>query len=145
MVVPDIFSPLDRTDRFQYRTFLKDVDFETTQVFADVLGKTPYHFQARVRIALAAMSHPQHYLKKSSVLLVQPTGGGKSSVNVSHTLIQAGFSITIVPLLSLGVDQQSKLQAYPSNEFDGIINAIHLDDYRTASSQKLLCEQLLAI
>jgi superfamily II DNA helicase RecQ len=130
---------------FDFESFFRDVAFETNEVFKVVIGKTPYDYQARVRRALAVMSHPQHPSPKSSVLLVQPTGGGKTCCNVSHSLILAGFSLTIVPLLSLGVDQEEKLKRYPSDASKGIINPIHLDDYRSAASQRSLVNDLLLI
>ncbi len=141
----NIYSPVDCNDNFQYKTFFNDVTSETKDVFESVLNRTPYEFQKNVRHALAAMSHPNHPLSPSSILLVRPTGGGKSSVYVSHSIVCAGFSLNIVPLLSLGVDQKVKVQEYRSDEVSGIINAIHLDDYRDAQQQKNLVQDLMKI
>ncbi len=143
--VKDFYSPVNKDDRFPYTRFFAATAQETELVFQSVMERTPYEFQKNVRDALAAMSQKEHPLRPSSVLLVRPTGGGKSSVYVSHSMISAGFLLNIVPLLSLGVDQQQKVKEYKSDETSGITNAYHLDDFRDEEHQKPIVDDLLKI
>jgi superfamily II DNA helicase RecQ len=79
------------------------------------------------------MSHPEYPQLCSSVLLVEPTGGGKSSVRDTHA---------IVPLLSLGTDQAQKMKRFSKAE-SGIINSINLDDYKNEESRRCIVTDLL--
>jgi hypothetical protein len=129
---------------FDYDCFDKDVDVETSDMFADVMDRAPYDFQLRARSILARMSHPGHPLHPASVLLVRPTGGGKSSVRDCHAHVLAGFTLTIVPLLSLGADQTEKMKPF-SKDATGLLHPIHLDDYRREHDRKALVENLLSL
>ena len=146
MVVPSpttfhsLYSPTSNCDTFEYDRFFSDVNNETDLVFQTVMNRRPYPFQSRIRRTLAAMSHSQHHLSKASILLVALTGDGKSSVRDAHAFITGGVTLTIVPLLSLGVDQSEKVKQYPSNKEKGIINTIHLDDYRTDAQRRLTAD-----
>ena len=62
----------------------------------------------------------------SPVLLVRPTGGGKSATRDVSGLLAGGVVLNIVPLLSLGADQEKKIQFYPS-EFGIDADSIHID------------------
>jgi superfamily II DNA helicase RecQ len=59
-----------------------------------------------------AISHIIALVKANScgpLLLVRPTGGGKSAVRDTVAVILAGVVLTISPLLSLGSDQNKKI------------------------------------
>ena len=47
-------------------------------------------------------------INPAPVLFVQPPGGGKLLVRDVHSVFCRGVSLTIVPILSLGADQQKK-------------------------------------
>jgi superfamily II DNA helicase RecQ len=53
----------------------------------------------------------------------------------------AGFSLTIVPLLSLGADQEEKL-TLRAKHAEGTITSVHLDEIRSAGDQELLISKL---
>ena len=71
-----------------------------------VFGNTPYPWQVEVISHLIIMSIDNSGLPAAPVLLVQPTGGGKSSIRDAHAVVNGGVSLTITPLLSLGADQE---------------------------------------
>jgi hypothetical protein len=45
---------------FDYRRFDADADNQTTVAMSDVMQRTPYLFQLKIRRHLARMSHVQH-------------------------------------------------------------------------------------
>ena len=51
------------------------------------------------------------------LLLLRPTGEGKSAVRNAFSVITGGVSLTITPLLSLSADQVQKIQA--ASQIDG--------------------------
>jgi hypothetical protein len=122
---------------FDYRRFDADADNQTTVAMSDVMQRTPYLFQLLVRRHLARMSHVKHPQPMSALLMVQPTSAGKSSVRDTHCLILGGFTLTIVPLLSLGTDQSRKMSRFSKKE-TGLIHAFNLDDYKTKAAQTRL-------
>ncbi len=63
------------------------------------------------------------------VLLIVKTGAGKSHVMRTTGVMIGGVCLIIMPLLTLGADQLSKL-ASASQEF-GSVEYFHLDEYRT--------------
>jgi superfamily II DNA helicase RecQ len=80
-----------------------------------------------------------------AVLLVWPTGGGKSSVHDVYSIMCAGVSLTITPLLSLGADQTQKILCRNTSKNGGLVHAYHLDKLRCPEAQKLLSDQLLSL
>jgi hypothetical protein len=75
----------------------------------DMLGKMPYEWQLQI------ISHLSILKKLGStsicpgvILLLRPTGGGKSSVCGVYSIICTGVSLAVTPLLSLGADQTQK-------------------------------------
>ncbi len=139
--------PNDTNDRrFNYKSFFHDIDLETDRVFATKFHvRKPHAFQYRARRTLAAMSHPQHPIHPSSVLLVQPTGGGKTLTFVSHTLIVGGFAIIIDPLLALNANQKQKITSYQSTKETGVHNCFNLDEFRSNASQSQLFDDIKKI
>jgi superfamily II DNA helicase RecQ len=72
-----------------------------------------------------------------AVLLVRPTGGGKSSVRDVYFVMCAGVSLTITPLLSLGTDQTQKMRQNTSAN-GGPVHAYHLDELRCPQAQQVV-------
>ena len=71
---------------------------------------TLYPVQVAVLTRLVMMKFRDSPLKPSSVLFVHPTGGGKSLVRDVHSVLFRGVSLTVVPMLSLGVDLSMKVR-----------------------------------
>jgi superfamily II DNA helicase RecQ len=107
----------------------------------EVFGTTPYQWQKEVITHLCLMRIPGSGTLPAPVLLVRPTGGGKSSVRDIYSVMYAGFSLTIVPLLSLGADQEEKL-TLRAKHAEGTIMSVHLDEIRSVGDQELLISKL---
>ena len=75
-----------------------------------VFGLKPYDWQKDVIAHLCMMSINDSGVNTAPVLLVRPTGGGKSSVRDVHGVMNGGVLLTITPLLSLGADQEDKMR-----------------------------------
>jgi superfamily II DNA helicase RecQ len=101
----------------------------------DVLGNTPYQWQKDVIGHMAMMPIPHSGIDCAPLLLVRPTGGGKSSVRDVFSLMNGGVSLTISPLLSLGADQEEKLKAKAKQTL-GPVCPIHIDEFRCVVEQK---------
>jgi superfamily II DNA helicase RecQ len=82
-----------------------------TTLMEDVLGNTPYDWQKEVIGHMALMPVLHSGVDSAPILLVRPAGDGKSSVRNFSSLMGGGVSLTILPLLSLGADQEEKLKA----------------------------------
>jgi superfamily II DNA helicase RecQ len=74
-----------------------------------VFGITPYPWQVEVITHLLMMSIKGSGVPAAPVLLVWPTGGGKSSIHNIHGVTNGGVLLTITPLLLLGADQEEKM------------------------------------
>ena len=61
-----------------------------------LFGKTPYDWQVKAIQALINMKS-----NASTMLLVRPTGDGKSAVRDACSVITGGVSLAITPLLAL--------------------------------------------
>jgi ATP-dependent DNA helicase RecQ len=107
----------------------------------DVLGNTPYGWQKQVIGHMALMPVPHSGLDCAPILLVRPTGGGKSSVRDVYSLMRGGVSLTISPLLSLGADQEEKLKA-KARQHLGPVCPIHIDEFRSAADQRKTVEKI---
>jgi superfamily II DNA helicase RecQ len=79
------------------------------------------------------------------VLLVRPTGGGKSSISDVFSVMNGGFLLTITPLLSLGADQEAKNYLNAKQTAGTVILVHHLDKIRSFSDQNDLVTQLKRI
>jgi superfamily II DNA helicase RecQ len=76
------------------------------------------------------------YRKVDMVYLIRKTGEGKSLVLQAMASMLKGVTISLVPLLGLGSDQQQKC-----NLSSGAVEAYHLDEFR-GSHAKLLMAHL---
>jgi superfamily II DNA helicase RecQ len=69
------------------------------------------------------------------LLLVWPTGGGKSAVRDTVGVILADVVLTISPLLSLAADQTDKVGSRASQEYGNVLS-FHLDEIRDRNKQQ---------
>jgi hypothetical protein len=79
-----------------------------------------------------------------AVLLVRPIRGGKSSVWETYSVMCAGVSLTITPLLCLGADQTQKIPQNTATN-GGPVHVYHLDKLRCPRAQQLLSDCLLLL
>ena len=111
--------------------------------FEEGHGHPPYDWQGDdishlLMIKASPQTHPS-----GPVLIVHCTGGGKSAVRNTFGFACEGVILTLVPLLSLGADQSTKLaQLCASQSLPSSIRTFHLDEYRSpsvnASLQRML-------
>ena len=72
---------------------------------------------------------------KSNMLIVRPTGGGKSLVYQVAGYLMKGITLFISPLLALGSDQTRKLRKVTSTQPDFV--SLHLDDMEISSIKEV--------
>ena len=87
------------------------------------------------------MRIPDSGTNPAPVLLVHPTGGGKSSIHDVYSVIEGSFSLTITPLLSLGADQDEKL-TLRAKQTAGKVVSVHLDEIHLLANQQGLVDAL---
>ncbi len=100
--------------------------------------------QYTVLLHLERMAHPEFPLLCGPVTAVLPTGGGKSAIRDAHAIAHGMFTLTIVPLLSVGSDQATKIRPF-SHPSTGLIHSINFDDYRSQEQQVQLVDRLRKI
>ena len=118
-----------------------------------VWDKQPYEFQNDSIDAILRMNLPcQHAdrLQPGALTAVQQTSRGKSAITRCARSILRGVVVTIVPLLSIGADQVSKIDAQVSeiNELGqrtGSIVAFHLDEIKKVKTKKSVANALLQL
>jgi superfamily II DNA helicase RecQ len=93
---------------------------------------------------LLCMQIPDSGVSAAPVLLVHPTGGGKSTVREVFSVLSGGFSLTITPLLSLGVNQEEKV-SLRAKYTAGLVLAVHLDKIRSLADQQDLIKSFKRI
>ena len=104
----------------------------------------PYSWQCRIVTHMNLMTTKSQYVIPSPIFLCAPTGGGKSLARDTFAACRGGVSICICPLLSLGADQVSKINAHSTNG-DGSVRAHHLDAFKGPRIQQSLCDRILKI
>jgi superfamily II DNA helicase RecQ len=110
----------------------------------DVFGRIPYAWQVEIISHLSMMKKIGTFIRPGAVLLIWPTGGGKSSVRDVYSVMCAGVSLTINPLLSLGADQTEKNWKNASQN-GGPVHWFHLNELRCPQAQRLLSERKLSL
>jgi superfamily II DNA helicase RecQ len=110
----------------------------------DVFGRIPYEWQAEIISHLSMMKTNGTFIRPGAVLLIRPTGGGKSSIRDVYSVMWAGVSLTITPLLSLGADQTEKIRKNTSQN-GGPVHSFHLVKLRCPQAQRLLSERILSL
>ena len=109
-----------------------------------VFGNKPYPWQQDVIAHLGCMRIPDSGLHPGAVLLVRPTGGGKSAVRDVYSVLEGGFTLTITPLLLLGADQEEKI-TLKAKQTTGRIVSVHLDEIRSLVVQQEVIDKFKAI
>ena len=93
---------------------------------------TPHDWQTRI-IHDLVQSHRSN--NKSTMLIVRPTGGGKSLVYQVAGYLMKGITLFISPLLALASDQTRKLRKVTCTQPDFI--SLHLDDMEISSIKEV--------
>ena len=78
----------------------------------------------------------------STILLVRPTGNGKSLVRDAVAVQLRGVTLTVVPLLTLGSDQTEKIKRRISGTRVKNVFVYHLDAMRDTESLTKLLQSL---
>jgi hypothetical protein len=84
---------------------------------------------------------PQSGVHVAPVLLVQPTGGVKLSYQDIYSVIKGGVSLSICPLLSIGADQEEKLNLKALDVTRPILS-IHLDKICCIANQQKIVDSI---
>ena len=110
----------------------------------EAFRKTPFPWQVGILTMLFKMTKSTHAqgIHPAPVFLCHPTGGGKLLVRDTFGAALGGVVWCISPLLALGANQASKLQAQCHN--DNVV-ALHLDEYKTQPQQLALQLCLVSI
>ena len=64
------------------------------------------------------------------VLMVQPTGSGKSTVPLTIATVDSGITIIIENTLLLGTDQSSKVNIIANSKPKQFVKSYHLDSFK---------------
>eukprot|EP00978_Attheya_sp_CCMP212_P033346 scaffold134081_cov81-Attheya_sp.AAC.1 len=110
----------------------------------DVFDKIPFPWQEDVIAHMNMMTAKHNGIPPAAILLVQPTGGGKSLVRDTFAVAHGGIHWSISPLLSLTADQESKLNASAIQD-DGAVIAVHLDFYRTNAQRTAVLNSIRSL
>jgi hypothetical protein len=112
------------------------------QAMEEVWGRTPNRFQIEIiPNILQMLSNDQ---PAEALLLVQPTGSGKSAVPQTASVITNGVSIIIEPTLALSSDQSSKFDS-ASKDHGGVVFSYQLDLYKHDKDRQCLSNNILSI
>jgi superfamily II DNA helicase RecQ len=126
-------------------TIIPHFEHLSTVAMPNVFGKMPYPWQLEILSHLSLMKKIDTSIYPGAVLLVRPTGGGKSSVREVYSVMCACVSLTITLLLSLWADQTQKIWQNTSTKAGGPLHADHLDDFLCPQAQQLLSDQLILL
>ena len=103
-----------------------------------------YSEQMDVLAKLVLMKFRESSAVPAPLLFIKATGGGKLLVRNIHLVMFRGVSVTIIPLLTLGADQMSKIST-KSIQTSGDVLAVHLDKIHNPSDQQRIIESILAL
>jgi superfamily II DNA helicase RecQ len=124
-------TPTATADTTDCLTDLTGTTTVAAEAMQSVFGMSPHGWQEEM------ISHIIALFKNNScapLLLVRPTGAGKSAVRDTVGVIFAGVILTISPLLSLAADQANKVGSRASQEFGNVLS-FHLDEIRDRDEQ----------
>jgi hypothetical protein len=110
----------------------------------DVFAKKPFPWQEDVIAHMNLMTASSRGIPPGAILLVQPTGGGKSMVRDTFAAAHGGIHWSVSPLLSLTADQESKLNASAIQD-DGAVIAVNLDLYRTPKQRSAVLDSIRSL
>jgi hypothetical protein len=108
----------------------------------EVWGRSPNHFQIEIIPTILQMLSKD--LSPEALLLVQPTGSGKSAVPQTASVVTNGVYIIIEPTLALSSDQSSKFDTV-SNTHGGLVYSYKLDLYKSDSDKQDLAKNMLSV
>ena len=83
-------------------------------------------------------------LRPEALLLIQPTGSGKSTVLQTASVVTNGVSIIIEPTLALSSDQASKFQQASKN-FSSLAYSYQLNLYKKEDKRQRLSTDILSV
>ena len=112
------------------------------QAMEEVWGQTPNRFQTEIIPTILQMLTKD--LSPEALLLVQPTGSGKSAVPQTTSVVTNGVSIIIEPTLALSSDQASKFDT-ASKEYGGLVYSYQLDLYKTDNQKQALANNIISV
>ncbi len=141
MSLPNIDSSLLSQPSLSLLDCLRDIAILS---FQEGHCKPPYPWQTAEIVHILQMKASPTDHPPGPVLLVHSTGGSKSAVRNTIGFALGGIILTIVPLLSLGADQCTKLKALATAH--GLpIKCFHLDEYHSRSVNLALCCMLQSL
>ena len=112
------------------------------QAMEEVWGRTPNRFQIEIIPTILQMLTKD--LSPEALLLVQPTGSGKSAVPQTTSVVTNGVSIIIEPTLALSSDQSSKFDT-ASKEHGGLVYSYQIDTYKNDKDRQRLANNILSV
>jgi superfamily II DNA helicase RecQ len=91
----------------------------------------------------AQLTACQNLLLGCNVAIIDKTGFGKSLVMNVVALLFGGMTLHLVPMIALGADQASNLEATLCSELDGMrIRILHLDLMSEEGRKELLVKEI---
>ena len=108
----------------------------------EVWGHTPNRFQIKIIPTILQML--TNDLRPEALLLIQPTGSGKSTVLQTASVVTNGVSIIIEPTLALSSDQASKFQQASKN-FSSLAYSYQLNLYKKEDKRQRLSTDILSV
>ena len=112
------------------------------QAMEEVWDRSPNNFQSEIIPLILQMMAGD--LASNGLLLVQPTGSGKSSVPQTASVVTSGVTIIIEPTLSLSSDQASKFNQ-ATNVPGGLVYSYQLDFQKKDEQKKLLASNIINV
>ena len=117
----------------------EDISMQTMQT---IFNRSPRGFQFKIISHILRMITGD--LKKQPVLMVQPTGSGKSTVPLTVATADGGITIIIENTLSLGTDQAMKVPLIAQSSTLRYIRSYHLDSFKTEKDQQALSSSIIS-
>ena len=111
------------------------------QTMAAIYNRRPRGFQVDVIPHLLKMLTGT--LPKQPVLMVQPTGAGKSIVPLTTAVVDGGVTLIIENTLALGTDQASKVELIANSNHRRYIKSLHLDSIKGSKLQRMISKSIL--
>jgi superfamily II DNA helicase RecQ len=112
------------------------------QAMEEVWHRSPNAFQSEIIPLILQMMAGD--LPSEGLLLVQPTGSGKSSVPQTASVVTSGATIVIEPTLALSSDQASKFKA-ATNVPGGNVYSYQLDFQKNEQQRQELANNILTV
>ena len=117
----------------------EDISIQTME---EIFNRSPRGFQLLIIPHILRMITGQ--LKKQPVLMVQPTGSGKSTVPLTVATADGGITVVIENTLSLGTDQSMKVHAIAKSTPLRYVRSYHLDSFKSDNEQQSLSSSIIS-